>query len=251
MIPIYIFLGAPGSGRRDIAFDLIENSSENHKGKTAVLLAENEKPSSFDEQIQALPDVALISWRFTSEGEIIADHLPEDRKRVFFITSGRLNPVDQIESLSAWISKNNLEVARTLCVVNCGLCQNQSSLKTWFEACIHFSDVVLLNKRETVPNNWVRDFIQHYEKNHYPCLFEFIKKGRVSNPAYVLYPESRRLSLIFDDLEPEPGSTLPETIIEGDDLYEEDQLVEVDPYLKRLPNGRRAKLIPDICDYLE
>ena len=251
MIPIYILLGATGSGRREIAFDLIENSSENQKGKTAVLLAEKEKFSPFDEQIQALPEVTIISWHLTSGGEILADELPEDGRTVFFITNGRINPVDQIEALSSWISKNDLEVARTLCVINCELCQKESSLISWYEACIHFSDVVLLNKRENVTNNWVRDFIQHYEKNHYPCLFEFIKKGRVFNPAKVLYPEPRRLSHIFDDLESEIAIKHPELIIEGDNPYEEDQPVEIDPYLKRLPDGRRAKMIPDIRDFLE
>ncbi len=251
MSPIYIILGSTGSGRREIAFDLIEHIGENVKGKATVLLAENEKPSPYDEQIQALHTVTSISWHLSPEGEITAKHLPEEGETLFFITNGRLNPVDQIEALSAWISKNDLQVARTLSVINCKLCEKKSSLNAWYEACIHFSDVVLLNKRESVPNNWVRDFIQHFEKKHYPCLFEFVKKGRVSNPAKVLYPEPRRLSLIFDEEDYEIANAHPEIMIEEDIAYEDDVPVEDDPYLKRLPDGRRARMIPDICDYLD
>ena len=251
MNPIYIILGATGSGRREIVFDLIEYIGENEQGKATVLLAENEKPSPYDEQIQAPHTVTSISWHFSPEGEIIANPLPDEGETLFFITNGRLNPVDQIEALSAWISKNDLQVARTLSVINCKLCEKKSALNAWYEACIHFSDVVLLNKRESVPNNWVRDFIQHFEKNYYPCLFEFVKKGRVSNPAKVLYPEPRRLSLIFDDEDSENAKVHSEIMIEKDIAYENDELVEDDPYLKRLPDGRRAKMIPDIRDYLD
>lgn len=251
MIPIYIILGATGSGRREIVFDLIEYIGENEQGKAIVLLAENEKPSPYDEQIQALHTVTSISWHLSPEGEIIANPLPDEGETLFFITNGRLNPVDQIEKLSAWIKKNDLQVARTLSVINCKLYEKKYSLNAWYEACIHFSDVVLLNKRESVPNNWVRDFIQHFEKNHYPCLLEFVKKGRVSNPAKVLYPEPRRLSLIFDDEDSENAKVHSEIVIEEDIAYENDELVEDDPYLKRLPDGRRAKMIPDIRDYLD
>jgi hypothetical protein len=251
MITIYIILGATGSGRREIAFDLIEHIGENGKGRAIVLLAENEKPSPYDEQIQALHEVTSIAWHFSSDREIIANHLPEEGETLFFITNGRLNPVDQIEALSAWISKNDLRVARTLSVINCKLCEKESALNTWYEACIHFSDVVLLNKRESVPNNWVRDFIRHFEKKHYPCLFEFVKKGRVSNPAQILYPEPRRLSHIFEDEDSENANTHPEFTIEEDIVHEDDEPIEDDPYLKRLSDGRRARIIPDICDYLE
>lgn len=251
MIPIYIILGATGSGRREIAFDLIEHCGANQTGKTVVLLAEDEKVSPYDEQVQALPEVTFISWQLNPEGEIITHDLPDDRKTLFFFTNGCLNPVDQIEALIAWTNINDLQVARTLCVINCELCHKEIALNSWYEACIHFSDVVLLNKRKAVTNNWIRDFVQHYEKNHYPCLFELIKKGRVFNPATVLYPESRRLSLIFDDSYSEIEANPPEIKFERDSIYEEDQPVEIDPYLERLPDGRRAIMIPDICDYLE
>lgn len=251
MIPIYIILGAAGSGRREITLDLIEYIGENEKGKTILLLAENEKSSPYDEQIQALHEVTLVSWNLLLNKEIIVNQLPKEGETLFFITNGRLNPVDQIEALREWIRKNNLQVARTLSVINCKLCEKESSLNKWYEACIHFSDVVLLNKRDSVPNNWVRDFIQHFEKNHYPCLFEFIKKGRVSNPALVIYPEPRRLSLVFDDEDAENANPQHDLMIEEDISYDDEVQVENDPYLKRLPNGQREKLIPNIRDYLE
>ena len=215
MIPIYIILGAAGSGRREITLDLIEYIGENEKGKTILLLAENEKSSPYDEQIQALHEVTLVSWNLLLNKEIIVNQLPKQGETLFFITNGRLNPVDQIEALREWIRKNNLQVARTLSVINCKLCEKESSLNKWYEACIHFSE------------------------------------GRVSNPALVIYPEPRRLSLVFDDEDAENANPQHDLMIEEDISYDDEVQVENDPYLKRLPNGLREKLIANFRDYLE
>ena len=38
-----------------------------------------------------------------------------------------------------------------------------AALLAWYDACVHFSDVVLLQRREGVANKWVSDFLKHHE----------------------------------------------------------------------------------------
>jgi hypothetical protein len=64
------------------------------------------------------------------------------------------------------------------------------------------------------PNKWIGDFKGKFEHKFYPCLFEFVKEGRVKNPALVLAPVARRMSHVFDE---------QEWIAEDEDDDEEEQ----------------------------
>jgi hypothetical protein len=265
---IYVILGAAGSGRREVLADLIEGGlAEGDRG--AVLLSAGETADALDER---LPDVSRWAWR---EG-VIAASLPEGATHVFFVTDGRLNPVDQIEALQPWITAVSGELGRIITVVNCRLAEQNHALVAWHEACIHFSDVALLNKREGVANKWMSEFQTHFKELCYPCLFEIVKNGRVKNPLIVLDPQARRMSHIFDvnewtgiDLEgvefgtegadePEIGEETPAKPDSGkkkghpnqSPLDDDDWLPEKEAYFEILPNGRRAKEIPDIAKYL-
>jgi hypothetical protein len=44
------------------------------------------------------------------------------------------------------------EIARVYTVINCQLAEKHPALRAWFEACVHCSDVALLNRREGVGN---------------------------------------------------------------------------------------------------
>lgn len=141
---------------------------------------------------------------------------------------------------------------------------------------MHFSDVVLLNRREGVANKWMSDFQLRFKEACYPCLFEVVKKGRVKNPMVVLDPQARRMSHIFDidewtglDLEGVEfgveGEDEPEDLDDGGKSAngkkpahpnqspeeDDDWMPEKEPYFETLPNGRRAKELPDIRKYLE
>ncbi len=244
---VYLVLGAAGSGRRQILVDLIEAGLE-PSDRAAVMLASDE---TADEWEAKLPNVSRWSWR---DGTIDAD-LP-DATHVFFVTSGHGSPVDQAEAFKSWIGGQDVELARALCVVNCQLAEKNSALLAWYEACVHFSDVVLLNHREGVENKWFSDFLTHFKKLYYPCVFEMVKHGHVKNPALVLVPEARRMTHVFDEeldwvitnAEGEEVDEDSEDIAEGEELQ---AAPEVDPYFeRRSEGGRRMKELPDIRKYL-
>jgi hypothetical protein len=209
--------------------------------RPAVLLAEDEGEDPGDAR---LPD--STRWRLLPELTVEAVY-PAEATHIFIVFDGRKNPVDQIEALKGWLAVNGAEIARVLCVVDCQLAEKHPRLLAWFEACIHFSDVVLLNHREGIPNKWVGDFKARFEGKFYPCLFEFVKEGRVKNPALVLAPVARRMSHLFDE---------DEWVVDDEDEDEsegEDEVemkLDVDPYLERRNGGRRVHEIPHIEDFL-
>jgi hypothetical protein len=239
---IYLVLGSGGSGRREVLADLIEGGL-GETDRAAVLLSSTEWEAPADAR---LPNVTR--WTLGPETHVEAD-MPADATHIFIVFDGRLNPVDQIEGFKSWLGDRAAEVARVLGVVNCYLLEQNPKLFAWYEACIHFSDVVLLNGREGVPNKWVGDFRGKFEHKFYPCLFEFVKEGRVKNPALILAPVARRMSHVFDE-----ADWVAEDEDDDEDEQKEGEEVEMklveDPYLERRNGGRRVHEIPNIADYL-
>lgn len=244
---VYLILGAAGSGRREVLADLIEGGLA-EGDRAAVMLAETEAPDAFDAKFPA-----LSRWRWT-EAETIEGELPSDATHVFFISDGRKNPVEQIEVFKAWLEAQGGELARVLCVVNCQLAEKNSALLAWYDACIHFADVVLLNKREGVANKWMSDFQTHFKKQFLPCLFELVKEGRVKNPALVLVAEARRMSHFLDAEQDWIFTDSEGEVIDEEEEAEGEEEIEAkpeeDPYFVRDAAGRRLKKIPDIAKYL-
>ncbi len=245
---VYLILGAAGSGRREVVADLIEAGISSDE-KTVVFLADSEAASSVDER---LSDVTR--WT-ASDPTTIHAAWPADATVGFFVTDGRKDPVDQLEALKPWIEARGVELARVICVYHCQLVSVHKPLLTWYDACVHFSDIVLLNRREGIENKWLSDLRHRFEKQFIPCLIEIVKKGRVHNPALVLDPLPRRLSHWFD--EPEESWTdqvdaPEETLIleDGQEVEDDEEMDDEDIYLAREPSGRRKRVIPDIRDYL-
>jgi G3E family GTPase len=246
---IYLILGAAGSGRREILADLID-AGLGSDAKVAVLLSEDEAASEFDAK---LPQVSR--WHWSAEDDRIVAELPAGATHVFFVTSGRASQVDQIEAFKAWLTPQGAELARAICVVNCQLAEKNPPLLAWYEACIHFSDVVLLNRREGVENKWISEFLAHFKKLFSPCIFETVKAGRVKNPALVLEPQARRMTHVFDEEQDWVVTNAEgEEIDEEDETAEDEELqahIEIDPYFERRSEaGRRVKELPDIRQFL-
>ncbi len=194
---------------------------------------------------------------------LFADAPPAEATHIFIVLDGMLDPVDQLEALKPWLAAHELQVARIFTVLHCQLAEKHPGLKPWFDACVHFSDVVLLNRREGVANKWLSDFRGTYEDQHIPCLFEFVKAGKVKNPAMLLDPVARRLSQYFDPSEWDDLDLDGIEIGESDDedgenmkpldknSIDPDDQPPVDPYLERRQGGARSLHLPDIREFLK
>lgn len=229
MPSIYIILGAADSGRREIVYDLIQEGL-GEDISTVLLTATDESSCPYDRKLAEAPNITVLPWKLGS-GEILATPIPDGTEVVFFLADGHQNPVDQLEAIRDWMETENLELARILTVVHCGYAFEHKELEDWYAACIHFSDCVLMNYRSGIPASWLNSFQKRFQDDCAPCLFENVKDGRVGNPALVLNPEARRVSLAFDPMD------------EEEDLGE-------DPYFQKLPTGTRRKKIPKIDEFL-
>lgn len=243
---VYLILGAAGSGRRAVLADLLEDGLA-PGDRPAVMLAASEAAAEMEAKLPA-----LTRWTWT--GEVIEGALPPEATHIFFLAEGRTNPVEQIEVFVAWLQAQGGQLGRVFTVVNCQLAAKEPALLAWYEACIHFSDIVLLNRREGVENKWMSDFQGHFKKQFVPALFEFVKDGHVKNPALVLDPQARRMSHVFDEEQDWVFTTTEGEIIDEDDESEGEQEVEAapeeEPYFARDAAGRRVKRLPEIAKYL-
>lgn len=238
---VYFILGAAGSGRRAVLLDLITGGLP-EDAKPAVLVSDGENPTATDAQ---LPGLAQWTW---DENSIDAAPL-EGVTHIFLVCDGRINPVDQLEAGKVWLTQIGAEIGRVICVVNCRLAEANPPLLVWYDACVHFSDVVLLNQREGVENKWLSEFQRRYKDQFFPCLFEFVKNNRVKNPAEVLDLQARRMSHLFDeDQDWVITGGEDEEEAEGDEEIE--AAPEEDHYLMRHNGGRRVHDIPDIAQFL-
>lgn len=246
---LILILGSRGAGRRAIIADLIENGLR-EDATTVVALSQNEPDTAADAPIIKHPNVTLSRWHRQDEtGLALLPPLDETPcEALFFVMDGEGNPADQIETFQTLQKISGGELLRVITVVDCALLEAHESLFPWYEACIHFSDVVLLNNRTGVSNKWLKNFQTHFEKACCPSLFELVKKGRIRNPALILDNQPRRLSHLFDDIDPVDELEFDE----DDELPDEpfDLTRKPDPYLERDSQGRRLKELPPIAPIL-
>ncbi|GAB5559445.1 MAG: hypothetical protein SynsKO_10920 [Synoicihabitans sp.] len=244
---VYLILGAPGSGRREVVADLIEGGLD-ETDSAAVFLSAREEAS-------ALGDAAMAIWEWTEDLTMVGDW-PKGADVGFFVADGRIDPVDQVEAFKSWAASHGASVVRVICVAHCALLHEHEELMAWYDACIHFSDIVLLNRRDGVPNKWVSDYQTRFAKRFLPCLVEMVRKGRIKNPALVLDQQARRMSHWFDEDDSDGWRAFvaeAEDVIIEDEAEGEEDLDETEPvdeYLERNLGGGRRKRIPDIREFL-
>lgn len=233
---VYLVFGTRDSGRRALLLDLLEDQPDSD---STLYFQDTEMPAS---EVDALLesketlhrcDFALNDAKITHT----AITLKGTPSKIFFLPDETRDPADMAEGLQAWLKKNNCALTRVLSVIHCQRLFNQPNCQAWHDACMHFSDMVLLNRRERVETQWLQEWLSQQKKRFHPSRFEFVKKNKVGNPSYVLDHQVFRNSLFFDSLTP----------IE-EDAFEEDAPADRKPdcYIERLENGRRAKPIPSL-----
>jgi len=141
-------------------------------------------------------------------------------------------------------------LARILTVVNCQLAELHPPLLAWYDACVHFSDVLLLNRREGVANKWISDFQARYKDQFFPCVVELVRGGKVRNPVLILEPLPLRVSHAFEN--EADWVAIDGSDAEGGDESEDEVELEQaeDPYFARFDSGRRLKEIPRIDKFI-
>ncbi|MCC5841606.1 MAG: hypothetical protein JJT96_15940 [Opitutales bacterium] len=260
MSAVYLILGAGDSGRADLIAQLVRTGLSPDDGPFGVYHSVADAAASPDAYaaLARLPStsVALLPEDWPS-GDTTPPILAGAATLVLSL-DGHGDPLDQIEAAKDWIVGEGHTLARIITVIDCALAQRAPKSLPWFEACIHFSDVVLLGNRSDDAKKWIHDYEKTLHRKALPALIRLLKKGgRVDGWDEVLFPEARRLSLYFDPPEEitvdsvmEEGATLEDELPSKDAPEPLPGDAESDLYLQRLDSGQRRLRLPNIRELL-
>lgn len=163
----------------------------------------------------------------------------------FIVLDPRLQQVPQLEALAEALLEAGMEPLKVVTAVDTKVSQSSPQYRTWLDACIYYSDIVLLGNRSETAKSFLRDFQKGYEKRCYPCQFLLLKgPGRPDRPLEILAPFTRRLAQLFD-LPEQESDPLPGVVIEASCDLDLDE-PEADPY--RFPEEEDAATPPALPD---
>lgn len=176
---------------------------------------------------------------------------PDADGSVFILLDPRTSPVPQIVRLAEDLRQCLIEPVKVLTCVDCAAAEAHQPLRAYYDACIYYSDVVLLGNRAEATKPFVREYQKQYERDCYPCLFMMLKgPGNPDHPLEVLAPDTRRLSQIFD-LKENAGDddALPGLVIEAScDLDMEEE--EADPFRQHEEQESPPTHVPDASPWI-
>jgi hypothetical protein len=176
----------------------------------------------------------------------LPESLLNDNKTLFLFIDPRQSLLEEIHTLADLLNEIEIEPTRILTLVDTYQAADSTTLRTWLDAAIHYSDVVLLGNRAQTAKSFVRDYELGYRKRCFPCLFQLLKgKGRPANTTTLLEPDVRRVSQLFDLPDPAPQDS-EGLIIEASCDLDADEPAP-DPYLS--PDGDLLPL-PEILAHI-
>jgi hypothetical protein len=235
---VYIFMG---SHLGEIRSCMVHLSSYAEAGPLEV-----HAPSGLDWTVPGGSTIKHIAYDPESS-LLVLD--PDGEQTVFVLIDPRIPPIAQLENLAEQLGNCLIEPTKVITCVDCTAAESSPQLRAWLDACIYYSDIVLLGNRSRASKPFVRDYQKGFERLCYPCLFGFLKgDGRPDIAAEILAPDTRRLSQLFDLAEDLPEIT-PGTVIESScDLELEE--AEQDPYRNPGEDESSPPTIPDITKWI-
>lgn len=246
-IPAYFILGTSGSGRRGVAYDVIENALGDDDF-CCVFVSEREAASDFDAKIDAAKCGGIVRYSDFSDAAEKVAMLDEKITSVIFIADSSQNIADSVEDFKAIVGGGKIRLARIWSVIDCAmLVKFPNECRVYADAISHFADCLLLSRRSGLENRDVNDIKLRYEKMCRPHLIEYVNKNyRVNNPIELMIEEARRITMVFDEFD-----AVDEIELDEENLPEEPFSLErkPDPYLARLISGMRENPIPDVSKY--
>ena len=235
---LFVVLAGPHPGRWALVDHLLR-AERLPEEDVCLWAADDEAPAPAGH-----PPVPPSAWRV--EG---AEAMPASALQVL-VYGGRAFPAPLLEQLADRTARGTLEVGRVTTLVHGPACRDSREADRWYEAAIHFSDLVLIDPRGTaVSEKWIRDYEERFRKQRFPCLFDRLKKGRPRHPSWMLDEQARRLSQALEP--PDELDTTVEVVIEeglppGEEEEGGDEGPAADPYLRRNAAGEFERYVPDL-----
>lgn len=214
---LHLILGTPNSERRAILSQA--NTPEN---LSYLFLLPKEL---------GLGHSPRVEWAWDEDQFEFAD-LPEGPVDEFFLFfSNEINLADQFEATLKVLEKEQeLVIGRVILFINSDLLTNASDqVLAWIDGAGHFSDAICFTHRKNENAAAISKCKERFETMRYPLETYVVGSKKPPSIVRILAPTHRRISHIFDPT----------------DLLDPEDSPQNDPYLARLPNGRRERSIPD------
>lgn len=264
---MYIIIGTKDSGRREVLFNFIYEAER--FDDIQIFIANDESKNEFEEKLSGLTHVKISRYAAQDLQEILEADYAEKNDQTFLLLNSQEDLLGQIDTVAETLPQSPNTLDRILFVMDCDLAMREPKLKRWFQAATYFADCVLLNKRTNVNPGWMRDWLEPFQKECYPCLFVYVKKGRVENPELVLSQSVLRMTLAFEDDYQSDQHKIAWTSLDNDqtlddetsftesgdidddsmDADAEDSIPE-DPFLAKHLNGDFKVRLPDPNKFL-
>ncbi|HAD21793.1 MAG TPA: hypothetical protein DCF87_06735 [Opitutae bacterium] len=219
---LYIILESPDSG----GFEFLVNGLIDFNQGFHFLL-----PESAEHKIGSDQRKNVTFWSDKDSSNLSFNlSKNEENTDLFIFFSPFLDLSDQFESLLRQTDKpSKIEIGRIISFLDANILPELSpQFQLWLDAVAHFSDVLCISNRTNQNGKAAKMIIDRYENMRYPMetyLISQNKKGKLLN---ILNPTARRITHIFD----------------SPDLLDSEEAPQDDPYLKKLANGKRKKVVP-------
>jgi len=172
-----------------------------------------------------------------------------DDATLFLLLSPYTALLDQFNRIASVLREARLEPVKCITCADVQAAETSQAYCQWLEASIYHSDLVLLGNRQGAGKAFIRNFRKGYEKACYPCRFLHLKgTGEPENPEEILFPDTRRLTRLFDLPEPEAEETREWIIESSFDLTEDPEEAAV-PDVSELALSEEAP-VPDISNWV-
>ena len=213
---LHLILGTPNSERRSILSQA--NTPEN-------------PPYLFLLPKELQLENSLCSEWAWNEDQFEFTDFPEDPVDEFFLFfSNEINLADQLEAtLKVLENEQELVIGRVILFINSDLLTDASDqVFAWIDGAGHFADAICFTHRKNANAAAISKCKERFETMRYPLETYVVGSKKPPPIIRILAPIHRRISHIFDP----------------PDLLDPEDSPQNDPYLARLPNGKRERSIP-------
>jgi len=215
---LYPVIESPGASAPEY---LAQATNDFAEGSLALLPSTHASIDSFEN---------INTWEWANDDSFSLPTLDQGKvEECFLFFAPDRCIATQMEGLLDLLHKHTtLELARIISFICADfLHKNLNSCSGWLDGVAHFSDVFCFTGRSNNNSSSIKSVMDRYQTLRYPL--EFYQLAKKSNPwSRILAPSARRVSHIF----------------ESDELLEEEDSPENDPFLRRLANGNRQRPIP-------
>lgn len=259
MSNLFVLISTPGCHVDVLIKDAVESVYFYQKEPVTVYSSERLIEEGLFSNLK--DEIPVESYHFDDQSLSLSN----EEQDALIVWDYRDDVINFMEALTVYLPQSDFELGSISTLVDCQRTQEHSVLRKWLEACIHFSDTVILGNRSDVSNSWLKEFEEHYQKKCFPCHFVLQKKDKLSNPALLFDLQARRMSLVFDELAEAVNHDWRSQVPDGAMIFDEgedgeigvdededdDDEIEEDPYFVTHVNGKRQLYVPQITELFE